>query len=237
MPVCEIHGDFKNNAIALHSSVREPICPACAALNLQEFKERGQNPTAQKTLEAFGSELSPRFKRVSLDNFATPTKEHKRLAAIAERFVGRFADVSNLPGGMVLLGEPGTGKTHFSIAIARELASMGLTPKYLTVSNLIKLVRSGWGENGGEDIKLSKLFHYDLLILDEVGVQSGSANEKKIICEVIDGRYNAMRPTILISNLDSKGVASYVSERSVSRVLENGMQLPFNVPSYREVAA
>ena len=176
MPVCEIHGDFKNNAIALHSSVREPICPACAALNLQEFKERGQNPTAQKTLEAFGSELSPRFKRASLGNFATPTKEHKRLAAIAERFVGRFADVSNLPGGMVLLGEPGTGKTHFSIAIARELASMGLTPKYLTVSNLIKLVRSGWGENGGEDIELSKLFHYDLLILDEVGVQLGSAN-------------------------------------------------------------
>tara|TARA_B100001063_G_scaffold244727_1_gene278314 strand:- start:482 stop:1195 length:714 start_codon:yes stop_codon:yes gene_type:complete len=237
MAICEIHGEFKNNAIALHSSNREPICPSCAVQKLQQFKERGEETKGHHALEAFSAELSPRFKHVSLDSFTAPTNEHKRLVDIANRFVKRFSDLNCLPGGMVLLGEPGTGKTHFSIAIGRELAAMGLTPKYFTVSNLIKLVRSGWGEKGGEGIELSKLCHYDLLILDEVGVQSGSANEKKIICEVIDGRYNAMRPTILISNLDSNGVASYVSERSVSRVLENGMQLPFKVPSFRGVAA
>ena len=219
MANCDQHGEFKDNAIALHGSVREPLCPVCAAAKLKDFKDSGQNPTAQRAIEAFESSLSPRFKRASLENFNTPTSEHKKLVAIA------------------LLGEPGVGKTHLAIGIGREVAKMGLTPKYITVSNVISLVRSGWGENGGESIELSKLIHYDLLILDEVGVQSGSANEKKILCEIIDGRYNLMRPTILISNLDINGVSSYVSERSVSRVLEGGMQLPFAVPSFREVAA
>jgi DNA replication protein DnaC len=237
MANCDQHGEFKDNAIALHGSVREPLCPACAAAKLKDFKESGQNPTAQRALEAFESSLSPRFKRASLENFNTPTAEHKKLIAIANRFVNRFADIERLPGGISLLGEPGVGKTHYAIGIGREIAKMGLTPKYSTVSNVISLVRSSWGENGGESMELSKLIHYDLLILDEVGVQSGSANEKKILCEIIDGRYNLMRPTILISNLDINGVSNYVSERSVSRVLEGGMQLPFSVPSFREVAA
>lgn len=237
MPICEIHGNYPvRPQIVTKSTSHEQRCPACSATELDNRNDAIVTPTSQNALAAFQAELPKRFKRASLENFNAPTNEHKKLIRIANRFVARFGE-NNPPGGIALLGEPGVGKTHFAIAIGRELAEMGLTPCYLTVANLIKRVRASWGEQGGESIELSKLTHYDLLILDEVGVQTGSDNEKQIICEVIDGRYVLMKPTILISNLDIKGVSSYVSERSVSRVLEGGMQLPFNVASYREVAA
>ena len=41
----------------------------------------------------------------------------------------------------------------------------------------------------------------DLLILDEVGVQFGSETEKMILFEIINGRYEQLKPTIVISNL------------------------------------
>lgn len=237
MPECKTHGTYPvRPQIVTQSKVHEQLCPACAVEELDNRSDMIVTSTSQNALAAFESGLPKRFKSASLENFATPTAEHKRYAKIANRFVARFG--GNEPfGGIVLLGEPGVGKTHFAIAIGRELAGMGLTPCYLTVANLIRRVRAGWGEQGGETIALSKLTHYDLLIIDEVGVQTGSANEKQIICEVIDGRYSLMKPTILISNLDIDGVSAYVSERSVSRVSERGMQLPFNVASYREVAA
>ena len=237
MPHCNIHGKYVTRPqIVTKSRSHEQRCPKCAAEELHNRSDAFLTPTSINAIAAFESGLSKRFRFASLKNFAVPTAEHKRYVEIGNRFVSRFGGKEPF-GGIVLLGEPGVGKTHFAIAIGRELAEMGLTPCYLTVANLIKRVRASWGEQGGESIELSKLTHYDLLIIDEVGVQTGSANEKQIICEVIDGRYNLMRPTILISNLDINGVSSYVSERSVSRVLERGMQLPFNVKSYREVAA
>ena len=47
-----------------------------------------------------------------------------------------------------------------------------------------------------------------LLILDEVGVQFGSDTEKLILFEILNGRYEAMLPTMLISNLSEPELIS-----------------------------
>lgn len=237
MPHCKDHGDYISRLqIVTRSTTHEQKCPRCAVVELNASKSQMETPTSKGALESFVSKLPPKFKDASLENFTAPTNDHAFLLKVGNRFVNSFSK-EHPPGGMVIMGGTGTGKTHFSIALGREITSMGLTPCYTTVAEMIKKVRSGWGEVGGENIALSKLIHYDLLIIDEIGVQTGSPNEKQIICEVIDGRYKVMKPTILISNLAIDEVASYVSERSVSRVLDKGMKLPFKVQSFRKVAA
>jgi DNA replication protein DnaC len=60
------------------------------------------------------------------------------------------------------------------------------------------------------------------LIIDEVGMQFGSDTEKMIIFDIIDGRYNNMLPTILISNLELSEVKELIGDRSIDRLREDG---------------
>ncbi len=56
--------------------------------------------------------------------------------------------------------------------------------------------------------------HYaslDLLIVDEVGVQFGSAAEMAILQEIINARYEGILPTILISNLSPEELWAFIS--------------------------
>ena len=77
----------------------------------------------------------------------------------------------------------------------------------------------------------------DLLILDEVGVQFGSETEKMILFEIINGRYEQLKPTIVISNL-ADALTDYLGERVVDRLREGGgRMLIFDWPSYRRQAA
>ncbi len=53
----------------------------------------------------------------------------------------------------------------------------------------------------------------DLLIIDEVGVQFGSAAEMAILQEIINARYEIILPTILISNLSPEELWAFISPR------------------------
>ena len=75
---------------------------------------------------------------------------------------------------------------------------------------------------------------FDLLVIDEVGAQFGSDTEKLFIFDIIDGRYQDMKPTILISNLDIAGIKDVIGERCVDRLREGGgSMIAFNWESSR----
>ena len=68
---------------------------------------------------------------------------------------------------------------------------------------LTRAVKNCW-RNDSEKTADDAIEHYaslDLLIVDEVGVQFGSAAEMAILQEIINARYEGILPTILISNL------------------------------------
>ena len=61
-----------------------------------------------------------------------------------------------------------------------------------------------------------------MLVIEEVGVQFGSETEKLFLFEIIDGRYNKMKSTVMISNLNIQGVKECVGERCIDRLREDG---------------
>lgn len=82
---------------------------------------------------------------------------------------------------------------------------------------------------------LKNLIEPDLLILDEVGVQFGSDTEKLILFEIINGRYENRRATILISNLAMDGLKAYLGDRIIDRLREGGgRQVVFDWDSFRK---
>lgn len=108
---------------------------------------------------------------------------------------------------MIFCGGIGTGKTHLAIGIAKELMARYRSAFFMSVMGAVRSVKETWrNSETSESEALKNLIEPDLLILDEVGVQFGSDTGKLILFEIINGRYEGRRATILIATLTTKEV-------------------------------
>ena len=161
---------------------------------------------------------------MTFDDYATETEQQAHNLDACRRFASNFDKVMELGSNITMLGNTGTGKTMLAACILTMIIRSGHTGKYFTVQTLIREIRSSWDRESkvSEREMLAHLVGYDLLIVDEVGVQYGTDAEKVALFEVINGRYEAMKPTIVISNLNVDGMKKYLDERGYDRLRENG---------------
>jgi hypothetical protein len=135
-------------------------------------------------------------------------------------------------GIVVLYGKRGGGKTR----MAAELALMVGSSQYRTAMRFFLEVRSTFrkGSERSEMEVIDELAKADLLILDEIQERGETAFEDRLLTHVIDARYSAMKPTILIANLAKSDLAESLGKSIVDRARENGKSIEFNWPSYRQ---
>lgn len=240
---CEKHGDYEANQMDIYGkAITTTKCPKCAVEHLEETKrkEREANEAAQKlrietSVNNFERCIPARFKHATLENYMADTPQKQEKLSAFQRYSAAFGNkIQETGGGLILTGNPGTGKTHLSIGLGRELASVGWHVAYVNLTNLIRRIRSTWtDETQSEDEIIRRLQDLNLLIIDEVGAQTGSDNERNIIFEIVNGRYEQVKPTIIISNYSVKEVADFISERSVDRITQGGAVLNFTWESHR----
>lgn len=191
--------------------------------------------------------IPERFASRRLDTYVAGNDRQQRVLDFCQLYAARFDEVMKTGRSMILCGMAGTGKTHLSVGIAHEIMANGYTALYATVSGAVRRVRSTWGASGESEMEAIRMFtEPDLLILDEVGIQSGSDNEHSIIFDILNGRYERTRPTILLSNLPVfdvrndagvvtvRGIESYIGARLLDRMREGGGKtFDFDWPSHR----
>lgn len=127
----------------------------------------------------------------------------------------------------IFCGTTGTGKTHLACAVVAVALRAGKVSRYLTASDIARSVRSSYsrGSEATEEVILAKLVAVPFLVIDEVGVGLGSLHETAMIHDTITKRYEAMAPTLLISNLGQKDLADYLGERIMDRFREDNAHL------------
>lgn len=243
---CEQHGPYEANKIVmLGREVVKTECPQCATEKLKAHQQRDERRTKEATqirtrncVEAFEACIPIRFKSASFDTFVTDTDKKRQKLNAMKRYADEFGNsIQETGGGLILTGNPGTGKTHLAIGLGRDLAKLGFFCVYKNLSGIIRDVRATWSsENKSEDEVINRLKSVDLLIIDEIGAQAGSDNERNIIFEIINGRYERVKPTVIISNYSIAEVADFISERSVDRITQGGGVLNFNWESQRGAA-
>ena len=69
---------------------------------------------------------------------------------------------------LILLGPPGTGKSHLSIALGYRAAEMGYKVSFITMSGLIQALRTAEISRKSKT-KLNRIYKSSLVIIDEVG--------------------------------------------------------------------
>ena len=163
--------------------------------------------------------ISKRNMGKTFDHYICTTEGQSK----AKQDVIRFRDSFPCDKSLLFIGGVGTGKTLLASALLD-----GLVDEYkCSIAKVIDIIRhlKGTWKKDAEHTEEEILDYYiklDLLIFDEVGSQFGSDTEKLFIFDIIDGRYQNMVPTILISNLDITGVKSVIGERCIDRLREGG---------------
>ncbi|HAI90003.1 MAG TPA: hypothetical protein DCL46_10135, partial [Alcanivorax sp.] len=160
-----------------------------------------------------------------------------KIKAACQRYAERFEDRLQMGGGLVLCGKPGTGKTHLACAIANHvMREFFRVPLFTSVTKMSRAVKATYTPKSDrtEAQVIRSFVDPDLLILDEVGAQRGTETELLLAQEIIDERYQEVRPTILISNLPESELGRYIGDRAIDRMYEGGGAiLAFDWDSYR----
>lgn len=133
---------------------------------------------------------------------------------------------------LIMYGPPGTGKTHLGVSAVYDRyirhGGRGQHDKwkraiFTTQSLISRRVRETYGDDVKETERavMIDFSSCSLLVVDEIGAGSGSDHEKQMLCDVLCARYNAKKPTIMISNLGIDGLKAALGDRVMDRINED----------------
>ncbi|MEE0059210.1 MAG: ATP-binding protein [Acutalibacteraceae bacterium] len=172
---------FKNKKVTC-------VCD-CDEKEKEEFDQRlnrEQLETKVKELRRDG--ITKAYEEMTFEN--SDNRNSKEIK-ICKSFVSNWAKVyKERKGGLLFYGDTGTGKSFLSCCIANALLDKGVPT---LVTNLSKLVRDR-NDKSKTPINLN---NFDLLVLDDIGVENASQTAYNII----DEWYQTGKPLIVTTNL------------------------------------
>lgn len=102
-------------------------------------------------------------------------------------------------GNIILIGNPGTGKTHLATALGIKACTQGLSVLYVSVPNLVIELKEAMSRHQVAQYK-RKFEKVDLVILDELGYVSFDREGSEILFNLISNR-NDIGSIIITTNL------------------------------------
>lgn len=160
------------------------------SLILQDELEARQARKVQKLIKdaRFGQDQT-------LENFDFTWAPYLNKTRIRELLTCAFIQRGE---GIILVGPPGTGKTHLASAIGHQACRKQFTVRLYKYHSLFdELVRADL--NGTLDKLLKKLITCDLLIIDDFAFKKIDQKNSEFLYSIVDSRYG-VKSTILTSN-------------------------------------
>ena len=106
------------------------------------------------------------------------------------------------PKGWLVLGGPsGCGKTHMAAAIVNECINNGRPAFYITAPDLLDHLRASFSPDSAVpyDEFFDQVRNAPLLVLDDLGAQSGTPWAKEKLDQLLTSRFNNELPTVVVT--------------------------------------
>lgn len=147
-------------------------------------------------------------------------QKSKKASDMCRNYARKFSEFKNAGKGLILFGGVGTGKTFLASCIANELIDNGVP---CLVTNFARIINTLQGMYEGKQKYLDSLNEFDLLVIDDLGIERNTEYVNELVYNIIDARYRNGNPMIITTNMkysDLYHTEDTSKARIYSRIIE-----------------
>ncbi len=202
------------------------VCKSCAAETIVHSQtEHDRALQAQVHAKRVTAATIPaRHADCGFKNYSTNLDEQRTARDQCRKLADDFTNGESR--NLIMTGRTGTGKTHLACAMVRNILHVGKFAKYTTSEDMVADIASAWTRtDDSEAAAIYRFTDHDLLIIDEYGLHDQHESRLKLVHKVLYSRYDAKKPTVLISNFTTAELKANLGDRLWSRFQHDGLTI------------
>lgn len=230
--VCPTCGDPVTMQVFICGKMRQvPVACTCRVRGWKESIAAQRALSLSQTV-ARCFEGSPGLEKCK---FKTDDQSDIKASRACLNYAKDFQEMLEDGQGLLLMGNPGTGKSFLASAIANEVMQNDYTARVLNMATLANRLFSASDKIGF----IERECQYHLLVLDDFGAERDSQFALEATYQIINHRYNTAMPMVITTNLSSAAFKNLPVEkqRIYDRILERCYPIVVNGENRRRSIA
>ena len=225
----------KQTEVNILGTIRRPMCLCkCAAERKAAEEEEYKRIEFEKRvndLRRMG------FPEADMRNwtFANDDRANEQITKAALKYVENFSELRKKGKGLLLYGNTGTGKTYAACEIANAMIDKGYP---VLVTNFARILNTLQGTFEKQEY-IDSFNSYQLLVIDDLGIERDTAYAKEQVFNIIDSRYRSGLPMVITTNLTMEKIKNpedIENRRIYDRILERCFPIEVGGSSRRRKA-
>ncbi|MFN7924362.1 MAG: ATP-binding protein [Bryobacteraceae bacterium] len=163
--------------------VEAEVCAKCSGTGWRHVDKDGISAVercdcldAQRMVTlAERAQIPPHYRNASFDNFTTrpdnpiASKALQNAMTIANSYAREYPMLER--PGLMFIGDPGTGKTHLAVAVAKKLMARGFECVFFDYQDLLERIRGSYDKASGlaQREAYQTALDCEILLLDDLG--------------------------------------------------------------------
>lgn len=154
------------------------------------------------------AQIPPLYRNTSFENFSIPGSDNPigrrdltNVLLAVKNYVRDFPNESR--PGLLLTGEPGTGKTHLAVAALRKILEKGFECLFCDYQTLLNNIKTGYDAASDTSNReaYSNALECEVLLLDDLGAHRVTKWVEDTVTSIVTSRCNNRKALIATTNL------------------------------------